>query len=210
MLLLTKKTFDVAVDGPRVAADEAAVVARAEEVIAAAEAEAAQIREEAKGAFAAKKERGYKAGLAAGKAEILMQKLNLVDESVRYMESIELKVSDIVMKALRKCVAEIGDTELVVQIVHKAMQAVVRNQRQITVRVNPAMVPVVKGRVAELLAEFPSLSFIEVAEDAHLDGAACVVETEAGLVEASVEGQLAALEKSIRKHFAKEDGSRFP
>lgn len=205
MLLLTKKTFDVAADGPRVTADEAAVVARAEEVIAAAEAEAAQICEEAKGAFAAEKERGYKAGLAAGKAEILMQKLNLVDESVRYMESIELKVSDIVMKALRKCVAEIGDTELVVQIVHKAMQAVVRNQRQITVRVNPAMVPVVKGRVAELLAEFPSLSFIEVAEDAHLDGAACIVETEAGLVEASVEGQLAALEKSIRKHFAKED-----
>ena len=45
---------------------------------------------------------------------------------------------------------------------------------------------------------------IDVAEDAHLAAAACVVETEAGLVEASVEGQLAAIEKSIRKNFAKE------
>ena len=204
MLLLKRKTFDVEVDRPLVTADEAGVLAQAEDVIAAAEVEAAQIREEAKAAYAAEKQRGYDDGIAEGKAEILMQKLNLLDESVRYMESIELKVSEIVMKALRKCVAEIGDTELVIQIVKKAMQAVVRNQRQITVKVNPAMVSVVKGRLQEILAEFPSLSYINVAEDAHLAAAACVVETEAGLVEASVEGQLAAIEKSIRKNFAKE------
>lgn len=204
MLLLKRKTFDVEVDRPLVTADEAGVLAQAEDVIAAAEVEAAQIREEAKTAYAAEKQRGYDDGIAEGKAEILMQKLNLLDESVRYMESIELKVSEIVMKALRKCVAEIGDTELVIQIVKKAMQAVVRNQRQITVKVNPAMVAVVKGRLQEILAEFPSLSYIDVAEDAHLAAAACVVETEAGLVEASVEGQLAAIEKSIRKNFAKE------
>ena len=204
MLLLKRKTFDVEVDRPLVTADEAGVLAQAEDVIAAAEVEAAQIREEAKAAYAAEKQRGYDDGIAEGKAEILMQKLNLLDESVRYMESIELKVSEIVMKALRKCVDEIGDTELVIQIVKKAMQAVVRNQRQITVKVNPAMVAVVKGRLQEILAEFPSLSYIDVAEDAHLAAAACVVETEAGLVEASVEGQLAAIEKSIRKNFAKE------
>lgn len=204
MLLLKRKTFDVEVDRPLVTADEAGVLAQAEDVIAAAEVEAAQIREEAKAAYAAEKQRGYDDGIAEGKAEILMQKLNLLDESVRYMESIELKVSEIVMKALRKCVAEIGDTELVIQIVKKAMQAVVRNQRQITVKVNPAMIAVVKGRLQEILAEFPSLSYIDVAEDAHLAAAACVVETEAGLVEASVEGQLAAIEKSIRKNFAKE------
>ena len=204
MLLLKRKTFDVEVDRPLVTADEAGVLAQAEDVIAAAEVEAAQIREEAKAAYAAEKQRGYDDGIAEGKAESLMQKLNLLDESVRYMESIELKVSEIVMKALRKCVAEIGDTELVIQIVKKAMQAVVRNQRQITVKVNPAMVAVVKGRLQEILAEFPSLSYIDVAEDAHLAAAACVVETEAGLVEASVEGQLAAIEKSIRKNFAKE------
>ena len=204
MLLLKKKTFEVESERPLVTAAEAGVLAQAEDVIAAAEGEAAQIREEARNAYAAEKKRGYDDGIAEGKAEILMQKLNLLDESVRYMESIELKVSEIVMKALRKCIAEIGDQELVVQIVKKAMQAVVRNQRQISLKVNPAMVAVVKGRLQEILAEFPSLSYIDVAEDAHLDSTACVVETEAGLVEASIEGQLAAIEKSIRKNFAKE------
>lgn len=205
MLLLKKKTFDIEASGPLVTAEEAETVDRVQAIIAAAEGEAAQIREDAKAAFAAEKKRGYEAGISAGKTEIMMQKLDLLDESVRYMESIEGKVADIVMKALKKCVAEIGDKELVVQIVRKAMQAVVRNQRQITLKVNPEMVPVVKARLQEILADFPSLSFADVVEDPHLEASACVVETEAGLVEASVDAQLKAIETSIRKNFAKEN-----
>ena len=205
MLLLKRNTFEVESSGPVVTADEAGSVATAEEIVAAAHAEAARIHEEALKQAEEERKRGYQDGIDEGKMEILMQKLNLVEESVSYMESIETKVSELVMKALRKCVAEIGDQELVCQIVKKAMQAVVRNQRQITIKVNPAMVPVVKARLQAILAEFPALSFADVAEDPHLEATACIVETEAGLVEASVEGQLKAIEKSIRKNFSRED-----
>lgn len=204
MLLLKTKSFDVETAGARVSSEEAGAVATAEQVVAAAEAEATRIAEEAKAAAERERQRGYAAGLAEGRQEILMQKFDLLDESVRYMESVELKMADIVMKALRKCVAEIGDKELVVQIVRKSMQAVVRNQRQITVKVAPEMVPVVRARLEQILADFPSVAAANVVEDAHLSGTACVVETEAGLVEASVEGQLAAIEKSIRKNLNRE------
>lgn len=201
MLLLKRKTFEVSSEGLRVTAEDAATLVRAEEIVAAADADAVRIAEEAKAAYEEEKKRGYADGIAAGKAEILMQKLDLVDESVRYIESVEEKMSDIVIKALKKCVAEIGNRELVVQIVRKAMAAVVRNQRQITIKVAPEMVPVVKERLQAILADFPSVSFADIAEDAHLAATACVVETEAGLVEASIEGQIAAIEKSIRKNF---------
>lgn len=204
MLLLKRKSFEVESSTPLVTAEEAASVARAEDVIAAAEAEAKRIVEIAGKEREEERKRGYEDGIAEGRAEILMQKLDLVDESVRYMESIENKVTDIVVKALRKCIAEIGDRELVVQIVKKSMLAVVRNQRQITIRVNPEMVPTVKERLQAILAEFPSVSFADVVEDAHLAATACAVETEAGIVEASIEGQLAAIEKSVRKGFSKE------
>lgn len=204
MLLLKKKTFEVGSSGSVVTADEASVIARAEEIIAAAEAEAKVIHEQALVEAEAERKRGFQSGIDDGKMEITMQKLDLIEESVSYMESIETKVSEIVMKALKKCIAEIGDKELVCQIVKKAMQAVVRNQRQITVKVSPEMVDVVKGRLQTILADFPSLSFADVVEDAHLAATACVVETEAGLVEASIDGQLQAIEKSIRKSFAKE------
>jgi len=205
MLLLKRKSFEVEADSPLVRAEEAGGVATAAEIVAAAEAEAARILDEAKATYESEKKRGYDDGIAEGKAEMLMQKIDLVDESVRYMASVEKTVCDLVMKALRKCVAELGDEDLVSQIVKKAMQAVVRNQRQIRIRVNSEMVETVRCRVQQMMSEFPTLSFVDVAEDAHLSPTACIVETEAGIVEASVEGQLRALENSIRQSFSKDD-----
>ena len=201
MLLLKKSTFEVTSDSSLVSAENAAAVASAEQIVAAAEEEAVRIREEAKAAYEEEKRRGYDDGIAAGKQEILMQKLDLVDESVKYMASIEGQVCEVVLKALRKCVAEIGDRELVVQIVKKSMQAVVRTQKELVVRVAPDMVPSVRERTDALLADFPAVTKLDVVGDERLTGAACVVETDAGIVEASVDGQLEAIEQSIRKSF---------
>lgn len=201
MLLLKKRTFDVESDSPRVEADAVVAINRAEELVAAAEHEAEFIRKEAQQAYEAEKAKGYADGIASGKEEILMQKLELLDESVKFMNGVEQKVGDIVIKALGKCVAEIGDEELVRQIVKKSMQAVVRTQTEITVKVAPEMVPAVKERVNALIADYPTVKTMNVMADARLSGAACVVETEAGIVEASIEGQLSAIEKSIRNSF---------
>jgi type III secretion protein L len=130
--------------------------------------------------------------------------LELVEESAAFMASVEEKMADVVMKALRKCVDEIGDKALVVPIVRKVMRTVVRNQRQITLRVAPDMVESVKARMTEVLADFPLLDAVDVQEDVRLKGTACVVETAAGIADASIETQLAAVEESIRRHFARE------
>ena len=41
---------------------------------------------------------------------------------------------------------------------------------------------------------------IDVVEDPRLKGPACVLETEAGVADASVDSQLAAIERSIKRH----------
>jgi type III secretion protein L len=155
-------------------------------------------------AFEEERQRGYAQGLEDVKAEVTRRKLKLVEESAAFMSSVEEKMADVVMKALRKCVDEIGDKELVIPIVRKVMRTVVRNQRQITLRVAPDMVECVKARMTELLADFPLLDAVDVQEDARLKGTACVVETAAGIADASIETQLAAVEESIRRHFARE------
>ena len=185
MLLVKKDTFTLETTSRLVKAADVAAVARIDEVMEAARKE------------------GYEKGLQDGKTEITMQKLDLLESSVQYMEGVEDAMCGIVLKALRKCVDEIGDEELVVQVTKKAMRAVVRNQQQIKVRVNDRMVPVVKARMQEILKDFPSLNFMEIEADGKLDDRACVVETAAGTVDASVDAQIAAIEKSIRKNFAK-------
>ena len=207
MLLVSKEKFVLQSDRRLVKAAEVATVQTAEEIVAAAEAEAARIREEAKAAFEEERKRGYEKGLADGKLEISMQKLDLIDSSVAFMESVENKMADVVLKALRSCVVEIGDKEMVIQIVRKTMNAVIRTQRQVTLKVAPEMVEVVRGRVAELKAAYATIETLDVVEDPRLKGTACVLETEAGVAEASAETQIAAIEKSIQKHIKNHGGA---
>ena len=204
MLLVNKPDFVLQSDRRVVKATDVATVRSATEIISAAEAEAARIREEAKAAFEAEKQRGYEKGLTDGKMEMALQKLDQVDSSVAFMEGVEEKMAEVVMKALKTCVMEIGDREMVVQIVRKTMAAVIRTQRTVTLKVAPELVETVRARVSELRTTFPTIETFDVVEDPRLKGAACVLETEAGVADASVETQLAAIEKSLKKHIAKE------
>ena len=203
MLLLKKEDFVLQSDRRVVKATDVATVKSAAEIIAAAEAEAARIREDAKVAFEIEKKRGYEKGLTDGKMEISMQKLDQVDQSVSFMESVEAKMADIVMKALKSFVVEIGDREMVVQIVRKTMNAVIRTQRQVTLKVAPEMVAAVKERVSALRVDYPTVETFDVVEDPRLKGPACILETEAGVADASVDTQLAAIEKSLKRHISK-------
>ena len=203
MLLVNKPDFALQADRRVVKATDVATVRSATEIIAAAEADAARIREEAKAAFEDEKRRGYEKGISDGKMEIAMQKLDQVDSSVAFMEGVEEKMAEVVMKALKTCVVEIGDREMVVQIVRKTMAAVIRTQRTVTLKVPPDLVETVRARVSELTAAFPTIETFDVVEDPRLKGAACILETEAGVADASVDTQLAAIEKSLKKHIAK-------
>ena len=203
MLLVNKPDFTIASDRRVVKATEMATVCSAEEIIAAAEADAARIREEAKVAFEEEKKRGYEKGLADGKMEITMQKLDLLDSSVAFMEGVEQKMADVVLKALKSFVVEVGDKEMVVNIVRKTLNAVIRTQRHVTLKVAPEMVSVVKERVAALRQDYPTVESFDVIEDSRLKGPACILETEAGVADASVDTQLAAIEKSLQRHIAR-------
>ena len=203
MLLIEKPNFTLASDSRLVKATDVATVSSAAEIIAAAEADAARIREEAKVAFEDEKKRGYEKGLQDGKMEIAMQKLELVDQSVEFMASVEGKMAEVVMKALKSCVVEIGDKEMVVNIVRKTMGAVIRTQRHVTLKVAPEMVGVVKERVAALRSDYPTVENFDVVEDPRLKGPACILETEAGVADASVETQLAAIEQSLARHISR-------
>ena len=204
MLLVKKQSFELSSSARLVKAADVQTVCDAHAVIEAAEAEAARLREAAKAAFEDERRRGYAKGLADVQEEVSRRKLLLAEESAAFMESVEGKMGDIVMKALRKCVDEIGDRELVVQVVRKVIRAVVRNQRQITLRVAPEMVETVRSRMNDILADFPHLDEVDVQEDSRMKGTACAVETAAGLADASVETQLAAVEESIRRRFSRE------
>ena len=205
MLLVKKNELEIVSSGRLVKAEDVAAVRSAGDIIASAETQAAKLREDALAAYEAEKRRGFEEGLQAGLRKVVDDKLDFAYESAAYMEAVEGKLADIVVKALKKCVSQVGDRTLVVEIVRKAMKAVIRNQRQITLKVAPDMVDAVKARLDEILSDYPALERVDVVEDSRLKGPAAIIETEAGVADASVDTQIAAIESSIRKHFSKDN-----
>ena len=201
MLIIRQGNLQIETTGRLVKRAEAQSIADAMDMLSAAQKEAEDIRQKAQEEFETQRKLGYEKGLEDGKEEIAIQKLEQVEKSIDYLGSMENKIVEIVLTALKKCVAEIGDRELMVQVVQKAMQAVVRNQQQIALKVSPEMLPTVKERLNEILSKFPGVNYINLMEDSHLKDISCVIETDAGNVEASLDNQLAAIEKTLRKGF---------
>ena len=201
MLIIRQGNLQIETTGRLVKRAEAQSIAEAMDVLSAAQKEAEDIRQQAREEFEAQRKLGYDKGLDDSKEEIAIQKLEQVEKSIDYLSSMENKIVEIVLTALKKCVAEIGDKELMVQVVQKAMQAVVRNQQQVVLKVSPEMLPTVKERLNEILSKFPGVNYITLMDDPRIKGVSCIIETDAGNVEASLDHQLAAIEKALGKCF---------
>jgi type III secretion protein L len=201
MLIIRQGNLQIETTGRLVKRAEAQSIAEAMDVLSAAQKEAEDIRQQAREEFEAQRKLGYDKGLDESKEEIAIQKLEQVEKSIDYLSSMENKIVEIVLTALKKCVAEIGDKELMVQVVQKAMQAVVRNQQQVVLKVSPEMLPTVKERLNEILSKFPGVNYINLMDDPRIKGVSCIIETDAGNVEASLDHQLAAIEKALGKCF---------
>ncbi|PTY07830.1 HrpE/YscL family type III secretion apparatus protein [Opitutaceae bacterium EW11] len=196
MLRLKQSGAEIVADGPILKAADFGAVLEAQEIVARAEAEAAWIREEARKEYERQKELGYREGLEQGKAEMAERVVSTFEQSSRYVSKLEDALIDVVIKSTRRMVGEFESRERVERIVRKALE-LLRNQNQVRIRVSPAQAEWLQGRVAGLLGAFPRIQFLDVQPDSRLADDGCVLETELGVIDATVETQLRAIEKAL-------------
>jgi type III secretion protein L len=175
----------------------------AKEMLEAARREAERIVGGAQAAFDAEKARGYEEGLMEARLEEADRMIENASRTVDYFAAIEQKIVGLVMQAVRRIIADFDETERVVAVVQSGL-SVMRNQKQLTLRLAPEHHDSIKARAAELLERFPGVGMIDFMPDPRLKGDAAILESEMGVVEASVELQL----KAIEQGFAKLLGSR--
>jgi type III secretion protein L len=182
-----------------VKAEDYQVFLEAQGLIQAAEAEAARIRDDARVAYAREKARGYEDGQKEATKEMasaIFETMYSVDE---YCVAVEAAMVQLVADAVRKVIGEFSEEELVVRVVRNAL-GLVRNQARVSLLVAPSQADTVRAQLDRLLAGLPGISFVDVVPDGRLKPASCVVRSEMGIIEASVEDQLAALEASLKAH----------
>ncbi|EKM32888.1 flagellar assembly FliH family protein [Vibrio harveyi] len=67
---------------------------------------------------------------------------------------------------------------------------------------HPEQVAEVREKVSSILSDFPEVGYVEVIADARLKNGGCILETEVGIIDASIDGQLQALKQAITKQFS--------
>jgi type III secretion protein L len=186
--------------GRVIKADEFAASRDARAIVDAARAEAQRILTEAKEISERERQRAFEEGRDAARLEMSEQMIDTVGHVVDYLGKVEHEMVDVVGLALERILGEIGDKELVVRVVKNALAAV-RNEKHLTLRVAPGQVATVKERMNEILGLYPIIVDIQVVGDGRLSPTGCILESEIGVIDASLDGQIGALKKSFAKIF---------
>lgn len=178
-------------------ADEYALLLEADGLLAAARRNAEKLEQEAQEAYIRRREEGYRDGLEEGKLEHAEKVMETVLTSVEFIEGIEDTLVSVVNQAIRKIIGDMDDRERIVRIVRNALNAV-RGQQKVTVRVAPADEESVTQALASMIGNASGASFLTVVADTRLPRDSCILESELGVVDASLETQLKALENAFR------------
>jgi type III secretion protein L len=183
---------------PVIPASEAAVWLDAVQLLEDARKEAAQLLGSAQQQLEAERQRGYQQGLEEARLELTERMIETASRTVELFASIEQRMVTLVMDAVRRLMSDFSDSERVMAVVRSAL-SVLRNQRQLTLRIAPEHVEHVRARASELLEQFPGVGILDIVPDPRLKHDATILESEIGVVEASIESQLQAIEQGFHK-----------
>ena len=181
-----------------VRAHELVALRTAEQAVIDACAQADTIREDAKQAYEDERQRGYLEGQEAARLEQVEQMIENVSRTIDYFSRVESRMVDLVMQAVQKIIDDYDNNARILLTV-KNVLSVVRNQKHMTLRLHPQQVALVKERIGSLLSDYPGVGYLDIVADPRLNFDACILESDIGMVEASMEGQLSALRRAFEK-----------
>lgn len=176
---------------------------QAKKIITEAELEADRIKEEAS---AAGEQQGYEEGYQKGIEEIQKMKKELEAKERELLQDYHKKVNEL-EPALVDVVADVFERVFHVQfddkksmVLHLAKNAMdkIENSREFIVRVPKENYAFVKERQDELEARVGKAVRVEVIEDMLLKKNQCVIETDSGVFDCSLDIQMECLLKDLR------------
>ncbi|MDR1906669.1 MAG: HrpE/YscL family type III secretion apparatus protein [Puniceicoccales bacterium] len=161
-----------------------------------------QIFEEAKKYYENEAKRGYDDGYATGKAEMAKQLAELAVKNADNVKYLENSVASLVVKALQRIIGEVDRRELIVNIVRQALKAV-KNQQEAILKVSPKDSQAVRDNLKEILSD-GVVDYLEVVADSRLKPGTCILETDLGVIDASLDVQVEAIIGAFKKVMSKD------
>ena len=177
----------------------------AEEIILESKKKAQEILDKAEEIYKNRFEQGLTEGKEEGKSEYTFKIMDMVLSQVDSLESLEKQLVEVVTKSVNKIIGDLDEKDRIVRVVRKGLSAV-RGEKRIVVRVSTHDEPIVREDLkAYLLSDDGRSGYIEVIGDVNLKKGDCILETQMGVVEASLDTQLNILSESLSARVASKD-----
>jgi type III secretion protein L len=177
---------------------------KADHVLHAAREAAEKIERDAKSAYALECEKGYNDGLQKAKQEMASRINATILKSEHYIHNLEETITALVLDTVRKVIDGQDQNALINALVKKAL-TVMKNKKQIKLKVSPIYVDFLNERITEIMSSFPYIDVIEVLADERLTKNQLVLESPVGIIDTSIETQLAAIQDAFFRCFSKEN-----
>ncbi len=165
-------------------------------LLKAAEEEALKITAAAHAAFEQQKTLGWQAGVEEARVQQAIMVQKTLHQCQQYYSQVGHQLAQVVMQALRKIVHDYDNTELTLNTVRQAL-SLVSHQKQVMLYVQPEQASFVREQVARIMQADPQMDYVEVFADPSMGRGGCRLETEVAVIDASIEGQLAALASAL-------------
>jgi type III secretion protein L len=177
---------------------EYAALLDASSVVEAARQEARRIAKQAQLEAEANRQKGYEEGLQRAQAEYALQLVSETVAAERQLHALRSAMAQIVVKAVGQFIARAQPAALFEAALLR-VDALIRSEPFITVRVAPAQEATMRGVLARLQHEANWHMAVSVAADETLAPGACVVQTSSGVLEIGVDAQLEAFRRAVER-----------
>ncbi|MEE9339450.1 MAG: HrpE/YscL family type III secretion apparatus protein [Methylococcaceae bacterium] len=200
---IQKEHLNVVQNGKVLKADKYLTYKTAAEIIQEAKTDAELIVAEAEDAYRLNKAEGYQLGIEEGRAEFAANILEATKQANNYIRRKESQIVDVVVTAVRSILGEFEDAELTLRIVKKAINEL-QGQQQITIRVVPDQTEIIEHALQEITH---SSLLIKVVSDIEIQSGQCILESDLGLIECSIDDQVDAIRNAMTLNLIKENVS---
>ena len=181
--------------------EEVETLINANEVLDAAKQEAIDRIEEAKKECALIHKKAYEAGYQEGLTKFNSHILK-IDEKTKIMRhEMQRAMLPLVLQATKRIIGKSIDLnpELIVEIIIQSIKSISQNH-QIKLYVNRKDLEHIEKRKEEILSIFDRVDSFSLVERSDVESGGCLIETENGILNASLENQYRALERAFEAY----------
>lgn len=189
-------------------ADDIGVILDAQEVLVRVKQDAEKYKLEVAGECEKLKELAKQEGFAEGYQKWAEHIAKIEEEIIKVRGELEKMLIPVALKAAKKIVGrEIELSEnTIVDIVSNSLKAVSQHKK-ITIYVNKKDLDPIEANRPRLKEIFESLEVLSLRERSDVARGGCIIETEAGIINAQLDNQWSALERAFTSLMKKKEAS---